>query len=86
MLKIYLKKIFGENNIKDELVFYYLERKIELGDKTPVEKYFGLTENPIVNVLGFTGLKNRIIYKFSEEENHLIYYVYGELLSEENIA
>ena len=46
-------------------------------------KYFAA--DPVVNVLGYEGLKNRIIYKFSEEEKHLIH-LYGELLSEENIA
>ena len=88
MLKIYLKKIFGENNIKDELVFYYKERKIELGDKTPVGKYFGINQNNqdrTVFVFEYKGQIDRILYKFSEEEEHLIH-LYGELLSEENIA
>ena len=85
MLKIYLKRIFGEYNIKDELVFYYKERKIELGDKTPVGKYFGINQNQTVFVSEYKGQIDRILYKFSEEEEHLIH-LYGELLSEENIA
>lgn len=88
MLKIYIKRIFGEYNIKDELVFYYKERKIELGDKTPVGKYFGINQNNqnrTVFVFECEGQIDRILYKFSEEEEHLIH-LYGELLSEENIA
>jgi len=85
MLKIYIKRIFGEYNIKDELVFYYKERKIELGDKTPVGKYFGINQHQTVFVSEYKGQIDRILYKFSEEEEHLIH-LYGELLSEENIA
>ena len=88
MLKIYIKRIFGEYNIKDELVFYYKERKIELDDKTPVGKYFGINQNNqdrTVFVFEYKGQIDRILYKFSEEEKHLIH-LYGKHLSEENIA
>ena len=81
MLKIYKKRIIGEYNIKDELTFYYKERKIGLDDKTPVEKYFGFTANPKVIVSDYIDQ----IDKISKEEERLIH-LYGELLSEENIA
>ena len=81
MLKIYKKRIIGEYNIKDELTFCFEGRKIGLGDQTPVEKYFGFFANPKVIVSDYIGQ----IDKISEEEKHLIH-LYGELLSEENIA